>query len=399
MNRHFGALAACACIISHTGSQARCEPGDVQQGMSGVIMVMDALTVDSQALQLRYHVENSSGQDLWLCTSMDAASPTHFDAFLARDGETLVVRRRLGVPQEVATEQPKGRYARLRNGEVRAEMMSVGLPVFWRAAMADPGLPRPTTHAVRLTLEIGYYVGDLPQSIIEMLVRLYRTPQPGGTVGVANGLNVSEHIGDIRHFIMINEGLSDRNEEVLVPYTHRALTGERVLRLAVDSVSIPCSGEYEQEVIPPSLTTSTRMEIQFRPSALEFLFPYPDQQGLLDSAEKQSLAGVRTVTIDDRKVLDAVADEFALGLDDAFVVECAVAQLVCSREDEEDLSLTVGRDGSILSEGGQVFRYPPRYYARPPAMDEVRYPGNLQFLRRVALLVGAVVWRTKCAAH
>lgn len=53
------------------------------------------------ALELRYEIANLTDHDVWLCDNICVPYSPPIETFLDVDGETLVVRRRFGVPQEV----------------------------------------------------------------------------------------------------------------------------------------------------------------------------------------------------------------------------------------------------------------------------------------------------------
>jgi len=400
VNRYVSMLVMEVCLLGCTGKPVQSGSAkESAEATGGVAIVLDNLMVDEKAIQLRYHITNRSNDSSWICASMDSAGGTHFDAYLAEDNETLVIRRRLDVSKGIAREHPMGCYIRLPSAETRTELMSMTLPVVPRTVLWGFGLPRPPTRTARLVLEIGYYLGDLPGMVMEILDDSKPMTESRFGVDLDGRAAVRKWIGGTRHFIMQNEGLRDRSEEVMIPYTRQALKGEHILRLAVDAPSIPYARENWHDRALPDLTACTRMEIQFQPSALEFLFPHADQQDLLDPTEKEYLRSLDKHVVRDPKFLKAFADEVNLGLDDAFMNERAVAHLICYRDEERFLSLSVGCDASILTQSGQLFRYPPRYYAKPPGTHNVKYPGNLQGLRPITPEIQAMDLRIECARH
>jgi len=281
------------------------------------------LEVTGRALECHYRITNRSSHDLWLCESMSRGG-TNFEAFMRPDQKTLFIRRRLGVPMEGFGAPPTGRYVVLRSGKRRNEVLSLTLPVRWRKVLVGGAPPRPLEHATRLVLEVGYHDHDLPSRV------LTRT-----------------------HTNLINERLN-RNEQVAIPY--RSVEGEKVLQVTVEDIRIPYLDEYG-ELRPPDGVSGTHIEIQFKPSALSFLFPGPDDRNLLSVTEQERLRCLTETKIEDASALDALTEELAMALDGAFICKDATALVAFHNNGSPGESLLVDEDGAVLTEAGQVFRY------------------------------------------
>jgi hypothetical protein len=331
---------------------------------------------------------------------MDVGALAHFETYLCEDDETLLVQRRLDVPAEGARDQPMGLYVRLPSGEARSEPMSLSLPVRHRRVISGGGPRRPLECATRLVLEIGYYLDDLPAFVLSLLDKAEAAARADSASCPPSTADILKYTGGSRFFVMRSEGVVDRDSEVVIPYTWQALKGERLLRLVVEGVSIPYLEGY-RELRAPDLTGCACIEIEFAPSALEFLFPHASQQSLFNSAEREYLQSLDKLVVRDGESLKAIADDVSLGVDDAFVAEFGTAHLTCRDDDDRiRMSLCATSDASILAQDGQVFMYPARYYAKPPgSMSHVKYPGNLPSMRGLTSQIQAMEVRVQCAAN
>ena len=103
---------------------------DVTREWSEITIAPKGLNVGAKSFELRYEIKNGSDKDIWICNEVDIDNSCHFEAYLAEDRQTLVLRRRLDVPiVGIFREQPRGRYMRLRAGQSRTESLLLSLPV------------------------------------------------------------------------------------------------------------------------------------------------------------------------------------------------------------------------------------------------------------------------------
>jgi hypothetical protein len=164
------------------------------------------LDVNDQILELVYRIMNRSSHDIWVCNSMGFIEDSS-EVYLAEDGLTLMIRKRLDVPTYVMWyKTPVGRYVRLRAGEDLYQTLSLTLPVRHNWVF----VPRPEkpgiVYARCLVLDIGYHAKDLPRMV---MLSEQRYPDPN----------------------MV--------EEVVMNYEDPAREGEHVLQITVDGVFIP----------------------------------------------------------------------------------------------------------------------------------------------------------------
>ncbi|HEY9093948.1 MAG TPA: hypothetical protein VIN62_03845, partial [Candidatus Cryosericum sp.] len=74
------------------------------------------------------------------------------------------------------------------------------------------------------------------------------------------------------------------------------------MRAEIGGLSIPYVGLLDETPRDrPDLTDCTRIEVAYEPSLLEYLFPHPDQQSLLNPDERQCLQQERIIIVDSRE--------------------------------------------------------------------------------------------------
>lgn len=310
------AMIVATCAAAFAADAPTTEP-------NAVTITPTKLEVTGRALECHYRITNCSSRDLWLCESMSQGK-SNFEALVCEDGKTLLVRRRLGFFSDLFVQPPTGQYIRLPAGTSRTELLSLSVPVRVRRILTGGGR-RGQSLCTRLRLEIGYYDEGLPSMNL---------PLP-----YAN---------------MISETL-DRKEQVVIP--HRFDMGEKTLTLVVESIRIPCLSEY-REVIPPDAVLDSRVAMEFKPSALSFLFPFAADQALLSEDEQRHLRSLMRATIDDVSHLRGMAEDLHAGHDGAFLCVDATAVVTSDRDGARIASFVIDRDGSVLTEAGQVFWHP-----------------------------------------
>jgi hypothetical protein len=342
------------------------------------------LKIDDGRLELSYTIRNDSERDVWTLVGFDEVR-THAAVFMDEDDQTLVIRTRLDVPSYVLAGSFDGRYVRLRAGETRKELVALALPIHPQRGIEKDRRARGLEYAKRLVLEFGYYSGDLPAMIRRIL---QESEQSGDQQAVSHPVypaTVADWFGGLWGFNERNEGLRDRDGEVMVPYTHQALTSEQVLRATIDSLLL----SYEEKEdssggYPPKMPDCTRVEIRFQPSTLDYFFPYSGQRNLLTRAEIDQLRSIQAIVTDDVGHLKRLAHDLSLGIHASDVVrETSRAQVACYLDDTCLTSFAIYNDESVVSEGRYRFIY------------DAGFPS----LRRLTPLVFPLELRVRCAAN
>jgi len=359
-------------VVVGRGSCADAPTYDKEKDMSIILM---QTKVTEKTIEVRYQIRNDSAHDIWLCDDIDAGH-SGVEHYMDKDLETLRVRRRLGVPLTgIDREAPIGRYTRLASQESRIESLLLHLPVRSWPVLTVGAVSRVSSGSLpvkRLCLEIGFYSGNLPETILD---RIKDLPELVYGVHPTYPSNVAEWFGGVKSFIRINESLRDRDESVQVPWTNQVFEGEQVLQLAVHDLSVPWVGAIGHQELSraprnvaerpraegpfpaPSFGRCTRADIQYTPSALEFFFPHASQQDLLSSPEKEYLRTQKTLLVEDHEYLGAFIEEMATGFQCEVVPENATANVVLYRDDECLTSLLVYDNVSIETQDKQRFRY------------------------------------------
>lgn len=322
--------------------------------------VLTNLNVTHEILEVSYQIRNGSDQDVWLCEFIDKVMVS--ERYLAEDGQTLVVRRRLSVPMNATPfEQPIGRYLRLRSGESRTESLVLNLPISYSPVFEGP--PRVLPHIVyakRLVIEVGYYVGNLPGKIFSLLEQA----ESNDTVPFVrrkqlSGRTFRDWLRGSLIFNRTNEQSRDRDEEVVMPWINQSLHGEQVLAIVANDLHIP----YKSEPQSPKyrsfdLPSCTGAKIHYQPSALEYFLPYAAQRSLLNATETQYLRSLRDVEVNKSEDMKVLASELSRGVTDGIaVVEGCSAHVVCYRDSERLTSFTIYDDRFIETEDKQRLRF------------------------------------------
>jgi len=345
------ALSLCILLATRMQAQPKADSGVEKKAGTPTIDVTE-LNISDKTLKLCYEIKNDSEQDIWICEDINLGDRA-FEVFLAEDGQTLLIRRRLDVPLNVFRAPPIGRYVRLRMGQSRTESLLFPLPVYLRPVFTSGAPTQGTVYVKRLVLNIGFYAEDLPGMVRRILEAAENINDENST---NNSALIKKWIGGVLVFTTTNEHLRARDEKVVIPWSNQVLKGERVLQATVDDLHIPYSSEV-QELPAPNLSGCTRVEIQYQPSMLEYFFPYAGQQSLLSPSEKEYLQSLRTIVVDDRERLKAFAQNVNEALDGGIITEGSTAHVICYHDGERLTSFTVYDDTAIETEEKQRFWY------------------------------------------
>jgi hypothetical protein len=378
-------IALLLCVKALTGVQAQSEDKVVIDNNIGTpTIAVTNLDITDKTLKMVYEIRNDSKQDIWVLVGF-GKSGANAELFMDKDDRTILIRRRFDVPSSGRGNGiGYGRYVLLRAGQTVREVITLATPVNPEYGFMDRPLrpARGLEYATRLAIEIGFYDSDLP-------IRIRHTLEEADRIGKKpkndNDRDRRFYFRGSLYFNALSEVLRQRDEEVFLPYTDQWFKGEKFIRATIDDLRIPYE-EKEDRSRRYSLDMSscTRVEIQCRPSILEYFFPYAGQQSLLSSAEKQDLQSLRTIVVDDPEGVKALAHDVRLGRHTSGIVrERTVAHVVCYREDECLMSFDIYNDWSIVTEGRYRF-----------TSDE-----GLPSLRTLTRQIKPFELRVQCAAH
>jgi hypothetical protein len=244
--RRIAKLLAICCVCAVMSLAEGTKEPDMSKG-AGVAMEIAELDVNDSTLTLSYKIINGTDRDAWVCSSVDSFAP--FEVFLTSDKQTLLIRKRLDVPTAAMWRPPGpvGTYVRIAPGASLADSVRIAVPVGPVFQYASPDTTAVAQTVTGLALEIGYYDADLPatiRSIIAVAEKSGLTVRdvPGSLLDTYfRGLRVRGALGD---FDLMNENPYDQGY-VRLTYSGQAFTGEKILRVDVNNVSIPYEG-YSQ---------------------------------------------------------------------------------------------------------------------------------------------------------
>ena len=335
--------------------QAQAQSGNnvVVSNNAGIpTITVTSLDISDKTLKLSYEIRNTSKKDIWILVGFGfLPGSTAFEVFMDEDNRTLVMQTHLDFPMiYTSLHNLHGRYALLRAGQVRTESVILSIPVHpaypFGSGRSDKGIEQ----AKSLAMRIGYYAGDLPGMIWEVIEK----PETiGNRAKISHDKLMNNYFTGPLEFNWVNESLKERNEEILVPHTDQNLEYEKIMQTVVKDVAIPYNEEYLLFTKPesPDIPPCTRIVIEFRPSMLEYYFPYAGQQNLLSDAEKQILRSSHSVIVDDQDQIDAFVNEInEMIIMDGIVRQTSLAHVVCFRETKLLTSFDVFHDNTIVTE-------------------------------------------------
>ncbi|MFB0555902.1 MAG: hypothetical protein ACETWQ_21565 [Phycisphaerae bacterium] len=348
-------IAMFLCVLTVMQTQAQSEDKVAVDNKIGTRKIaVTNLDVNDKTLKLSYEIINDSKKEVWICDSVHERY--NFEVYLEEDSQILTIRKLLGVPSLIHWySQPSGKYMRLCPGKKRTESLVLALPVNSVNVYKSKGSKQlhRVVNAKRLAIEIGCYVGELPEMFFDMLKETEKTD-------LDKMITFNHWFGGVLGFNYKNEQLRHRDEEVLIPYTQQKLDNEKVLRIIIDDLSIPYKETIRRpKYIPPDLTTCTRVEIQCEPSMLEYFYPYQSQKALLSKEEMEYLQSEKSISVEDSQKINDFANEikqekYGTG---GIVSEKNKANVICYRDGRRVTSFIVYDNSSIETKQKQRIKY------------------------------------------
>jgi hypothetical protein len=376
-------IALSLCLLPTIQIHANSDDKVVAQEKIGAPSILvTKLDINDKSLKLSYEIRNDSEQDIWILTGLDKFG-TFVRAFIDQDDRTLLLRRWFGTLSRFHGNALYGRYVRLRVGQTRTESVFLSFPMI--LSFPTRKEPRERGLATRMIIEIGYYTGDLTGKI---RASLGKSEKNSKEISNEDLRIIQRWYGSLLIFNEINEVLRDRDEEIIIPYYNKPHQDEQVMRLKIDDLNIPYTEKRNSiESYTPDLSNCIKVEIQYKPSMLEYFFPYENQQLLLSGDEMRYLQSPHTVVVDDPEDLKVLIDDVSKDKESYDVTELfhegIMAHVTCYSKNEHLMSFNIYDDRHIETEEKELFRY----------------HGELKCLRPITPQIKPYESRILCAAN
>jgi hypothetical protein len=365
MNRQIIITATLSiCILLSTGTQANSDDNPKVPTIS-----VTKLDINDEALNLVYEIRNESKDDVWILAGWDRyrnkfGMSMSAGESISEDGRTLTINPRFNVPQTALTsvlgnEPMHARFVRLYPGERQTESYIARIPAYLspytehakRREQIEQGLE----YATSLAIQLSYFYGNLPERILKTL-----KPPENILPKVSQPYPVSPDI-----FCSWNERLTSRDEELSIPKRFNGIKGEseHILRTVVENLNIPYMEKiyHPSRLDPPDLTTCVKVELRYKPSMLEYFFPYASQQDLLSTNEMEYLRSDKTIVLKDKQKINAFANDIlrtktsTISIGGIGVRYRSYVDVVCHYTDASLLSFPIYNYKTILIEGEEFW--------------------------------------------
>ncbi|OHB76521.1 MAG: hypothetical protein A2Z25_03030 [Planctomycetes bacterium RBG_16_55_9] len=307
------------------------------------------LDINDEALNLVYEIRNDSEDDAWIFAGWHILSEvtSGMDAGLqmAEDGHTLTIRARFNRSTTGMSSQPLyGRFVRLRPGDRQTEAIFIRLPACPASQSGHVGQQEQgIKHATRLAIELGYFQDNL------------------------SGKKPNDTLVSLNVFGRRNERLNSRDDEILIVDDRLEVKreDEQVIRTVIEDIRIPYeeTRNYSRKIKSPGLLSYEKIEIQYKPSMLEYFFPYKSQQSLLSPDEMGYLQSGRTIVLNDKQDIHTVAEYIPNTRADTTVLAGipvryrSHAEVTCYSKGKPFLSFSICNDDRIVIEGKYLISF------------------------------------------
>ena len=296
-------MALSICISFATLIKAKSEDNSNAPTIS-----VTKLDINDEALNLVYEIRNNSEDDVWILVGWYQFTDNTFGmgagVRIAEDGQTLTIRARFkGTTPGIGFQPDYGRFVRLRSGDSQTESIFMTIPVSFGPQSKHAGQQEQIIkNATRLAIELGYYRGNLPERILKTLKPPENVfPKDPGHPPFSPNV-----------FSSWNERLNSREDELLIIEDispEFKSEKEQIIRTVIENLSIPYkeNRNYMRKIKSPGLHSYDKIEIQYKPSVLEFFFPYKSQHSLLSPDEMGYLLSDKTIVLNNQEEMHTVA--------------------------------------------------------------------------------------------
>jgi len=369
------------CILSTTQTAAKSTNNSGAPTIS-----VTKLDINDEALNLDYVIRNDSVDDVWIIAGWYQLSDSTFGmgagVRIDEDGNTLTIGARFNRPSTGGGIAPDyGRFVRLRHGDSQAELIFMRLPAFpvhrpGHVGQQEQGIK----HATRLAIELGYYQDSLSEKLLKA-PKSHENVLPEGP----NDTLVSRNI-----FSRLNERINSRDDELLIVDNRLEVKREeeRIIRTVIENLNIPYeeNRNYMRKIKSPGLHSYEKVEIQYKPSILEFFFPYKSQHSLLSPDEIEYLQSDKIFVLNNAQDIYTIAHFIPHTRADTTVfVGIPVryrshAEVVCYSKGKPFLSFSIYNDDKIVIDEYELFSFE-----------------GLPGLKKLTPQIQAIDLRTRCA--
>jgi len=321
-----------------------------------------SLDIKDEVLYLTYEIRNDSEDDAWIFAGWHILSQVTYgmnaSIQIGEDGQTITIRARSKMKRTGTPPKPVySRLVRLRSGDSQAESIFMAIPTCTGFKSEHVGQQEQATqYATRLAIELGYYQGNFPERIRKKL----KPPENVFPEDPGNPpLSPQTFSGE-------NEDLNSRDDELLVLEGLQEIESEeeQIIRTVIENIRIPYeeTRNYTRKIKSPGLHSYEKIEIQYKPSMLEYFFPYKSQQSLLSPDEMEYLQSDKTIVLNDKQDIHTVAHFIPHTRADTTVVVGRLryrshADVVCYSESKPFLSFSICNDDIIVIERRYVIGF------------------------------------------
>ncbi len=359
MTRYVILIAALFIFALLTQAKANTELKDEGKA-EGLEIVVTSLEITNKALNMTYDIRNESEDDIWIYTG--SFQPTHttfgMDAtvHVVVDQNILTIDARLKKPDyRVMSGISYGRFVRLRAGKNQVESIFMELPVHPASRFGQINEQgQDLEYATYLAVELSYYSGsDLPERILKMREEQEKKRPIDSRSSVLPD-----------YFSTYNECLMSRDDELLKMGggIEPVIEIEKILKTVIDNVRIPYQEVSMHRVTyeRPDLQSCTRIEIKYKPSMLDYFFPFDFQKNLLSPEELKYLQSERSHILEDTAKINAITSDVNKAVTKLTLGSSLIGRyrshvdVICDYDSKPQMSFliynddTIGFDGNLL---------------------------------------------------
>ncbi len=292
------------CFMGMEGIQAQNDNSLITD--SNVVLSIKSIVPDKTDIKIDYEIKNNSSREIWIVNEPFAVYfpyPNDLDLYITKRREPNQYLENMYV-----------KYRKMKAGEELNDSISIKVPIEVPYIVPDKPLnlePREIVYVKNIRLDFGYYEGNLPENIFELLEQSSKN-------GNINNIEVNNKYsqpfsGSLFGFNMECEKQKDREEEVEIPLNYMLIKKQNVLYKIIEDPNLPCTTRaynyYTQYQLPSNLSSATRISFIFKPSLLDYFYPLQSQQVLFNNDEIKLLKSENSIFIEDKEILESFIND------------------------------------------------------------------------------------------